>query len=356
LKGNLKGRYISVEAKGALVDIITKVKETSSVSVKYCCDIVELDIKRYQRWLRLYRDKGRYGDGKPGPKKPPHGLMAEERKKIVDLARDDKYLDLSHRQLAITASEKEEVEASPSSFYRIMKEEKLMEKRERIPKTPQKRPEVKPQGSNEIWSWDLTYISLGPLFVYLFAIIDVFSRKIVGWHLSFNATVDSMKIAWDNALSNEGLLDIIGAPKMPLALSDHGVQMAKKSAKQFFKDLGVKQLFARYQTPKDNAWIESWFRILKYDWLRYKDCVSFSQLKGIIGEFIYIYNHQRYHGSIDYVTPEQKHTGQADNIIKARAERKRQARQKRIEFNRSQNCLYEDFYRQVGQTEWAQAA
>jgi len=324
--------------------------------VKYCCDILQLDAKRYQRWLRLLKDKGRYGNGKPGPKKTPHILMPKERKKIVEMARDDKYLDLSHRQLSIVASEKGEVEASASSFYRVMKEEQLMEKRKRIPKAPQKKPEIKPKGNNEIWSWDLTYIALGSIFVYLFAIIDVYSRKIVGWHLSLNARLDSMKKAWDKALINERLLGVIGAPKMPLALSDHGVQMAKKTARQFFKDLGIKQLFARYQTPKDNAWIESWFRILKYDWLRYKDCVSFEQLKDIISKFIHIYNYKRYHGSIGYVTPEQKHTGQADNILKARAERRRQARVKRIEFNRNQNCLHEDCYRQVDQTEWAKAA
>jgi len=338
------------------VKTIDEVREQYPVTVKYCCEILKLDPKRYQRWLRLYQCTGRYGGGKPGPKNQPHALMPWERKKIVEMARNDKCLDLSHRQLSIVASEKGEVEASASSFYRIMKEELLMEKRKRIPKVAQKKPEIKPKGPNEIWSWDLTYIALGPIFVYLFAIIDVFSRKIVGWHLSFNATVDSMKTAWDNALSNEGLLSVIGAPKMPLALSDHGVQMAKKTAKKFFKDLGIKQLFARYQTPKDNAWIESWFRILKYDWLRYKDCVSFSQLKGIIDKFIYIYNHERYHGSIGYVTPEQKHSGQADRVLKARAERKRQARLIRIEFNRNQNCLSVDSYRQVDQTEWAKAA
>ena len=325
--------------------------------MKYCCEILKLDPKRYQRWLRLYQCTGRYDGGKPGPKNQPHTLMPGERKKIVEMARDDKYLDLSHRQLSIVASEKGEVEASASSFYRIMKKEQLMENRERIPKkAPQKKPEIKPEGANQIWSWDLTYIALGPIFVYLFAIIDVYSRKIVGWHLGLNATVDSMKKAWDRALINEGLLGVIGSPKMPLALSDHGVQMAKKTARQFFKDLGIKQLFARYQTPKDNAWIESWFRILKYDWLRYKDCVSFEQLKDIISKFIYIYNYKRYHGSIGYVTPEQKHSGQADNILKARAERRRQARVKRIEFNRNQICLYEDSYRQVDQTEWAKAA
>lgn len=99
-----------------------------------------------------------------------------------------------------------------------------------------------------------------------------------------NATVKAMKIAWDKALTGEGLVDGKVVPCLPVALSDHGVQMAKKTVKQFFTDLGIEQLFARYQTPEDNAWIESWFRILKYDWLRFKDYISFYQLEGMIRE------------------------------------------------------------------------
>ena len=155
-----------------------------------------------------------------------------------------------------------------------------------------------------------------------------------------------MKKAWDHALANEGLIGVTEAPQMPTALSDHGVQMAKKSAKQFFKDLGIRQLFARYKTPTDNAWIESWFRILKYDWLRYKDYVSFEQLKDIIRQFVITYNTQRYHGAIGYVTPEQKHSGQAEKILKARAQRKHLARLHRLKTNRQQ----------VSQPELAQAA
>jgi putative transposase len=272
--------------------------------------------------------------------------LAEEQEKIKALARDEQYVDLSHRQLSVVASEEGVVEASASSFYRVLQKEALMEKRRRVPKTPLAKPKVEPERANQVWSWDLTYIALGPFFVYLFAIIDVYSRKIVGWHLSINATVDSMKLAWDKALSSEGLLGEIGAPMMPTALSDHGVQMAQKSAKQFFKDLGIKQLFARYQTPKDNAWIESWFRILKHDWLKYKDYISFAQLEDIVANFINVYNNIRYHGAIGYVTPEQKHSGQAEEILARRAERKRLARERRLAVNRNL----------TNQTRWAKAA
>jgi putative transposase len=316
------------------------------VPIKYCCQKLALEVKRYQRWVRLYRKTGRCGGGKPGPKRAPHRLLPNEREDIIKLARDDKYMDLSHRQLSVVASESTDLEASPASFYRVMKEERLMEDRQKRPKTPQPKPEIKTDAPNQVWSWDLTYIALGPLFVYLFAIIDVFSRKIVGWHLGFNARLESMKKAWDNALENEDLIGVLGAPKLPTALSDHGVQMAKKTAKQFFKDLGIKQLFARYQTPQDNAWIESWFRILKCDWLRYKDYVSLDQLKAIIRQFIIVYNTQRYHGAIGYVTPEQKHTGQAEQILKERAERKRLARLHRLNVNRQS----------VSHLEWKKAA
>ena len=160
----------------------------------------------------------------------------------------------------------------------------------------------------------------------------------MGWHLSLNATVESMKKAWYKALINEELIGFIGAPSFPVALSDHGVQMAKKTAKEFFKNLGIKQLFARYQTPTDNAWIESWFRILKYDWLRYKDYVSFEELRTMLETFIDYYNNKRYHGSIGYVTPSQMHNGEAEGILEERKKRKEEARLKRLEVNRELNA------------------
>ncbi len=279
-----------------------------------------------------------YGGGKPGPDRASHTLLEEEKQKILEMARKEEYADLTHRQMSVVASEEGIVEASPSSFYREIKKAGLQcGANKRKAKGVQERPEVKAEKPNEVWSWDLTYIALGPIFVYLFAIIDVYSRKIVGWHLSLNATVESMKKAWDKALSNEGLLGVIGVPSLPIALSDHGVQMAKKSAKEFFRDLGIKQLFARYQTPKDNAWIESWFRILKYDWLRYKDYVNFEQLTTMLETFIEYYNKKRYHGSIGYVTPSQMHSGKAERILEERRKRKEHARRKRFLVNRNLN-------------------
>lgn len=328
--------YLTGDVKGQIVKVIQQTVEQYKVEEKFCCRAIQLRHERYTRWMNRHKETGRYGGGKPGPKVAPHALLEEDRQKIVEMAKEEGYADLSHRQLSVVASEEGIVEVSPSTVYRELKKAGLQcgSNIKRAHRS-QEKPEVKAERPNQVWSWDLTYIALGPIFVYLFAIIDVYSRKIVGWHLSLNATAASTKKAWDNALSNEGLIGVTGAPSLPLALSDHGIQMAKKTAKEFFRDLGIKQLFARYQTPEDNAWIESWFRILKCDWLKFKDYVSFEQLRTILAAFIEYYNNERYHGSIGYVTPSQMHGGEAERVLEERRKRKEEARRRRFEVNRN---------------------
>lgn len=123
LDSDLKGKYIDEDIKGALVKLIAEVSEKHSVPIKFCCHNLSLDVKRYQRWMRLYRKTGRYGGGKPGSKKAPHRLLPNEKENIIGLAKDETYSDLSHRQLTVVASETGQVEASASSFYRVMKQE-----------------------------------------------------------------------------------------------------------------------------------------------------------------------------------------------------------------------------------------
>ena len=270
----------------------------------------------------------------PGCGEAPHRLLEEEKQQITALLKGEEYADLSPRQLSVVASEQGIVQASPSSFYRQARKEYPVRKLD--VKTPVKRtkPDVDPTGPNQVWSWDLTYIPFGRTFLYFFAILDIYSRKIVGWTLSFEATVESAKQAWDQALCDEGLMDQEQEPIELFALSDHGAQMTAKSMAQFFKELGISQLFARVQTPTDNAWIESFFRTFKYDWLRFQDLGSFHHLEELIASFLEYYNHHRYHGAIGYVTPQQRHTGEDQRILHARQQRKKQARQRRLELHR----------------------
>ena len=332
---------MQAEVKREILLMVHRAKE-KGVKLTRSCEILQLPLQRYCAWSRRDREEKLDGvsdpllDGKPGPApdEAPHGLLREEKEQISALLRDETYADLPPHQLAVVASEKGVVQASASSFYRQARKERLARRKQVRTPVKQSKPQVKPEGPNQVWSWDLTYIPFFGLFLYFTAILDVYSRKIVGWKLSFNATVEQVKQAWDQALANEGLLDLDTGPISLTALSDHGSQMKAKSMAQFFKDLGISQLFARYQTPTDNAWIEAFFRTFKYDWLRFQDIFTFHQLEGLIASFIHSYNAERYHGAIQYVTPLQRHTGQHQKILHHRQGRKEEARQRRIEINR----------------------
>ena len=206
---------MQAEVKREILSMVHRAKE-KGVKLTRSCEILQLPLQRYCAWSRRDRGEKLDGvsnsllDGKPGPApgEAPHGLLGEEKEQISALLRDETYADLPPHQLAVVASEKGVVQASTSSFYRQARKERLARRKQVRTPVKQSKPQVKPEGPNQVWSWDLTYIPFFGLFLYFTAIIDVYSRKIVGWKLSFNATVEQGKQAWDQALANEGLLDL----------------------------------------------------------------------------------------------------------------------------------------------------
>lgn len=310
-----------------LIEAIEEAKKQGT-SVEESCEILKLRRARYYGWMR----KEDLEDQRPGPKHAPHKLLEEEKEAILECARDEKYADLHHRKLAIKASEDGKVQASSSTFYRIMKTISLISKAG-MRRKESKKPELEATCPNQIWQWDLTYLRVKKFFMYLVAIIDRYSRKIVGYHLSFTQTAEDVKKAWDLALEKEGLLGREDT-RMPLAFSDHGGQMRAKSIRQFFKDLGIVQEFSRYQTPEDNALMEVWFKTIKYEKLYQEEVEDACQIRERVEGFIDYYNNERLHQGIGYVTPQQKHSGEDIKILAERQKRKEEACRKRLEINR----------------------
>lgn len=344
MSGELRGQRWPAALKGQVLAALDQAV-TQGVPALRACEMLGLPRARYYAWKARVAGvapeavAGALADRPAGPVpgSAPHRLREEEKEVIGALLREEQYADQSLPQLAIVAAEEGQVQASISTFYRQAHQQAVLRPREvKTPVKKAEKPQVHPTGPNQVWSWDLSYLPFFGAFLYLVVILDVYSRKITGWKLCLSATVDQVQQAWDQALVQEGLLERAEGPKGLEALSDHGSQMTAHSMADFFRHLGIEQLFARYQTPTDNAWIESWFRLFKYDWLRFQEVFSFHQLEAAIGQFVTYYNERRYHGAIGYVTPQQRHRGQEQEILQARQQRKRQARQRRLETHRSQ--------------------
>jgi transposase InsO family protein len=265
-------------------------------------------------------------------------LLSEEKNAILAIATDEHYANDSHRVLAAKGADRDLFYASASTVYNVLHEHDLTADRTgRIAKsgrsTAPDRPEI--DGPNQRWCWDITYCrtKVRGVFLYLYTLLDEYSRKVIAWRISWHMTHREAKELLQEGLENEGISDI--DVKMPDLINDRGTQMKAKAFVQMCKDLGINQKFARPRTPNDNPFIESLFSIVKGH-LPYPDSFL-DDIEAItyFTVFFDFYNNERYHGKIGFVTPCQRHIGQDKPIIERRAKGLVSARIKRMTANRN---------------------
>ena len=155
----------------------------AGASRERACELVGLDVRTVQRWKK----KGVCGDGRAGPKKSPKNAFSpNERQEMVAIANRPEFRDLSPKQIVPRLADQGIYVASESSFYRVLGAEGQVNHRQRSKPAAHSRPrELAATAPNQVWTWDITYL-LSPVkgrFFYLHMVIDIFSRKIVGWEV-----------------------------------------------------------------------------------------------------------------------------------------------------------------------------
>lgn len=320
--------------KKGILDIVDSALKHNIKLVKICL-LIQVDERRIQHW----RDRGdRLEDSSPGPLYAPHALLEEEKEAIRKFALDENYIDDSHRVLAAKGADKRLFFVSASSVYNVMKENNLTADRSgRSHKsgrsTAPERLEI--NGPNQRWCWDISYLHtrVKDIFLYLFTILDEYSRKVIAWRISWYMNHREAMELIQEGLENEKIIDI--DIKLPELINDRGTQMKAKAFMAMCKDLGIDQKFARPRTPNDNPFIESLFSTVK-GYHSYPG-TFIDDIDAIIyfTPFFEYYNNERYHGEIGFVTPVQKHTGLDKNIIKRRSDGLINARKKRLQKNRN---------------------
>jgi transposase InsO family protein len=151
---------------------------------------------------------------------------------------------------------------------------------------------------NQAWGADLTYVRLGEGFCYLAVLLDLFSRRIVGWNLSQSLEADGALAALDMALATRQ------PPAGWIHHSDRGVQYACREYIQRLKGAGARISMAAVGAPKENAPTERWMRTLKEEEVDLQDYRHFQEAKQAIGHFIEeVYDRKRLHSALGHRPP-----------------------------------------------------
>jgi putative transposase len=289
-----------------------------------CAEVLGLDVRTLQRWRRSQTG----GDARCGPRsEPANKLSDDERAQVLEIANSPRYRDLSPKQIVPLLAGKGRYVASESSFYRILRKQRQLGHRSAMRPASCRRPlELLAEGPNEVWSWDITYLrsTLAGRFYYLYLILDVWSRKITGWEVHEN---ESMELSADLA-RHACEAESVASNSLTLH-ADNGGPMKGATMLVTLQRLGVTPSFSRPASSNDNPFSESLFRTLKYrPEYPHRPFESIEEARAWVERFVAWYNGEHLHSAIAYVTPAQRHEGRDEKILEQRRHTYELARQR----------------------------
>ncbi len=287
---------------------------TSGARQRKACEVMGLHVRTVQRW----RTPGGEEDKRKGPRRrPANSLTEQERQEVLAVANSKEYRDSSPQQIVPTLAERREYVASESSFYRILRQEKQLAHRQRSkPALKRTKPRLVAHGPNEVWTWDITYLqsSIRGMFFYLYLMMDMWSRKIVGWTVEERESKGLAAAMLVRACQELGV-----APEGIVLHSDNGGPMKGSTMLATMQRLGIVASFSRPHVSDDNPYSESLFRTLKYrpEYPR-GAFASLEAARRWVEAFVAWYNMEHLHSAIGFVTPEDRHTGRDIAVLAAR--------------------------------------
>lgn len=247
---------------------------------------------------------------------PTRALSLEERAAVRATLTSERFADQSPYEVYATLLDEATYHCSISTMYRILREQaEVQERRNQLRHPTYTKPELLATGPNQLWSWDITKLR-GPAtwqYYYLYVILDVFSRYVVGWLLADHesATLAEQLIA-------ESCHKHAIAPDQLTLHADRGAAMTAKSLAHLLSDLGVDQSHARPYTPDDNPFSEAQFKTMKYrpDYPQRFDSQAHAHTWA--RTFFPWYNQEHHHVALGLLTPAMVHFGQAPAMLAQR--------------------------------------
>ena len=230
---------------------------------------------------------------------------------------------LYNRQKMIDANE---VAASPSTVYRVLKQADMLNK---WPRSASKKGTGfhQPEKPHEHWHIDIAYINICGTFYYLCSILDGYSRYLVHWEIREAMTEADVETILQRAREKF-------PQARPRIISDNGPQFVARDFKAYIRLCGMTHVRTAPYYPQSNGKIERWHKSLKGECIRPGTPLSLADARKLVNRFVKYYNDERLHGAIGYVTPKDKLEGRENEIFAERRRKLAEARQKRGVANR----------------------
>jgi transposase InsO family protein len=293
-----------------IVDLVNEAVH-SGARLHEAADTIGISARTIIRWRR--QDGG--VDRRKGPKtEPANKLSKQECEHILEVANSVPFRDLSPKQIVPSLADQGIYLASESSFYRVLRDHKLLTHHQSSKPPISRRPEEHmATGPCQVWSWDITYLrtSVRGIFYYLYMIVDVWSRKIIAAQVFAEESMEHSSRLFTKACFAHNVL-----PEGLVLHSDNGGPMKGATMLATLDKLGVTASFSRPSVSNDNPYSESLFRTMKYrPEYPSQPFESIEQAQSWVDEFVIWYNTEHLHSAIRFITPDDRHYGREKQIL-----------------------------------------
>jgi putative transposase len=283
---------------------------SSTVGIESACDA--LGVVR----ASFYRHRPLLGPSLPAPlpapvarRIPARALSSDERESVRAVLNSERFQDCSPAAIQATLLDEGQYLCSTRTMYRVLEQDgATRERRDQLVHPSYQKPELLATAPNQLWSWDITKLR-GPAkwtYFYLYVILDVFSRYVVGWMVAPRESAELAKKLIEETCTKQDI-----RPNQLVIHADRGSAMRSKPVALLLADLSVTKTHSRPYTSNDNPYSESQFRTLKYrpEFPDRFGCIQDSRAFG--HTFFPWYNEEHRHSGIGMMTPAMVHYGLA---------------------------------------------
>lgn len=282
--------------------IATVAELAPRLGVAPTCTALELPRASY------YRSRAPRSEPKPRPT-PARALPVEERQAVLDALHEPRFVDLAPAQVYATLLDEGRYLCSERTLYRVLAENaEVRERRDQLRHPHYAAPELLATRPNELWSWDITKL-LGPTkwtYYYLYVLLDVFSRYVVGWLLAQRESAALAEKLIEQSCERQQI-----QPGQLTVHADRGAPMIAKSMAFMLADLGITKTHSRPHVSNDNPFSESQFKTLKYRPEFPDRFGSPEHARSCCGDLLHWYNTEHHHAGLGLFTPHDVHYGLA---------------------------------------------
>ena len=304
-------------------------RSRSHLRLRVVLRVIGLSQARYHDWIR--DDRCGLDDRPSCPRSSPQQLTPHEVNTIRDMVTSNEYRHVPTGILARLAQRLGKVFASPTTWYRLVRDHQWRRPRQRVhPAKP--KVGIRASQANEIWHVDTTLIRLlDGSRAYLHAVVDNFSRRILSWRVAgtFHPGVTAQLLLDASKSMTSG---------KPMVLVDGGVENFNSAVDKVVESGLLKRVLAQTEITFSNSLIESWWRVLKHQWLYLNTLDTVTSVRKLVAFYVEQHNTHLPHSAFRGQTPDEMYFGTGADIPTQLGASRITARQSRMEANRAQTC------------------